>query len=118
VWLLEKYVRRDKVLYQLDLLDSGKPSIGSLPDTIMFAIAPACISVIYCNYYTFLESKWGVASLFMVGSLIMESLLVDAGFLVQKGWEIWYSIPFYFSMYFLFLPWHIKFIKGGNRTSI
>ncbi|MEW9109668.1 MAG: hypothetical protein AB2374_09985 [Cytobacillus gottheilii] len=97
--------------FQLDLLDSGKPSIGSIPDTIMFAIAPACISVIYCNYYISVKSKWIVAIIFTIVALITEYLLVNVGFLKQKGWEIWYSAPFYVIMFFLFLPWHIKFIK-------
>jgi hypothetical protein len=100
------------LFYQLDLLDSGKPSIGSAPDTIMFAIAPACIAVIFCNYFTSSKSKWGIALLFTVGSLVIEYLLVNVGFLVQKGWKVWYSIPFYIGMYFLFLPWHLQFIRG------
>jgi hypothetical protein len=100
------------MFYQLDLLDSGKPTIGSIPDIIMFAISPACVSVIYCNYLTSSKSKWGVALVFTLGSLITEYLLVNVGFLVQKGWKVWYSIPFYLLMYFLYLPLHIKYIKG------
>lgn len=97
--------------FQLDLLDSGKPSIGSLPDTIMFAIAPACASVIFCNSYLSSTAKSLVATIFTLGSIIMEFFMVGFGFLVYKGWETWYSIPIYFIMYFFYLPWHIKFIK-------
>jgi hypothetical protein len=100
--------------YQLDLLDSGKPSIGSIPDTIMFFITPACVGVIFFNFFTSIRYKWVVSATFTIGSLIAEYLLVIVGFLGQKGWEIWYSIPIYIVLYFLFLPWHIKFVRDKS----
>lgn len=100
--------------YQLDLLDSGKPSIGSIPDTIMFFIAPACVGVIFFNFFISKRNKWIVATIFTIGSLVTEYLLETVGFLVQKGWEIWYSIPIYIIFYFLFLPWHVKFIRDKS----
>lgn len=100
--------------YQLDLLDSGKPSIGSLPDTIMFGFAPACASVVYCNFYVSSTAKRFLGTLFTLGSIIMEYSLVAIGFLVQKGWSTWYSIPIYLILYFIFLPRHIKFIRNAK----
>lgn len=104
------------LFFQLDLLDSGKPAIGSFPDLIMFAIAPSCIAVLYLNYYT-KENRWIIGLMFTIGSLMTEYLLVKVGFLIQKGWRIWYSIPFYGFMYFILLPWHLRFIRGEKKTN-
>lgn len=98
------------LFFQLDLLDSGKPAIGSFPDLIMFSIAPSCIAVLYLNYYTN-NKRWIIGLIFTLCSLIIEYLLVKVGFLTQKGWRTWYSIPFYSFMYFIFLPWHLRFIR-------
>jgi hypothetical protein len=102
------------LFYQLDLLDSGRPDIGEVPDIVMFAIAPSSIAILYLNYYN-PKRKWTVGLLFTVCSLLIEYLLVKAGFLIQKGWHIWYSIPAYLFMFFVFLPLHLQVIRGEKK---
>ncbi len=83
------------LFFQLDLLDSGDPSIGGIPDIVMFSFVPPAIANLYLNFVT-TKNKWVLTSLFVAFSLLSEYLLVKAGFLIQKGWHVWYSIPFYF----------------------
>jgi hypothetical protein len=100
--------------YQLDLLDSGDPSIGGIADTIMFSIAPACVSILYLNLYK-PQRKWVISIAFTAAALLMEALLVQVGFLTQKGWRVWYSTPFYWLMFFVFLPWHLQIVRGTKQ---
>lgn len=97
--------------FQLDLLDSGDPSIGGIPDLFMFTLAPPSIGILYLNLAT-TKNRWILTSLFVGFSVVFEYLLVQAGFLIQKGWQVWYSIPFYFLFFHVFLPWLLHFIRG------
>lgn len=90
------------LFFQLDLLDSGDPSIGGIPDIVMFSFVPPAIANLYLNFVT-TKNKWVLTSLFVAFSLLSEYLLVKAGFLIQKkGWHVWYSIPFYFFCSFMY----------------
>lgn len=100
--------------FQLDLLDSGDPSIGGIPDLVMFAIAPSCVAILYLNHYH-PNQRWSISLLFTGLSLFFEYLLATVGFLTYKRWRIWYSIPFYFLFYLVFLSWHLQFIRGEER---
>ncbi|MBP1156960.1 MULTISPECIES: hypothetical protein [unclassified Paenibacillus] len=102
--------------FQLDLLDSGDPSIGGIPDLFMFTLAPPSIALLYLNFVT-TRNKWILTSLFVGFSLVFEYLLVKAGFLIQKGWHVWYSIPFYFLFFHVFLPWHLHYIRGEEALN-
>ncbi|MED4600153.1 hypothetical protein P9314_05445 [Paenibacillus validus] len=102
--------------FQLDLLDSGDPSIGGIPDIVMFSFVPPAIANLYLNFVT-TKNKWVLTSLFVAFSLLSEYLLVKAGFLIQKGWHVWYSIPFYFLFFHVFLPWHLRFIRSAEAAN-
>ncbi|MDF2921840.1 MAG: hypothetical protein K0R57_754 [Paenibacillaceae bacterium] len=103
--------------FQLDLLDSGDPSIGGIADIIVFTIAPSCIALLYLNVYN-PRRKWIFSLSFSLLSLLLEYILVVAGFLIQKGWHTWYSIPLYFLFYHFGLPWHLQYIRQETRVNI
>lgn len=105
------------LFFQLDMLDSGDPSIGGIADIIVFTFAPASISLLYLNFYKS-NIKWMLSIAFTLLSVAMEYWLVAAGFFTQKGWHVWYSIPLYFLFFFFFLPWHFHFVRGRTEIHI
>lgn len=102
--------------FQLDLLDSGNPSIGGIPDVFMFAIVPVAISILYINLLS-KSNRWLLSGLFTGASLLLEYISVKVGFLIQKNWYTWYSIPFYWIYFAVFLPWHINYIRHIKTSS-
>lgn len=103
--------------FLLDLLDSGDPAIGGIPDIIMFSVAPSSIAILYLNALQRFGRRLLLSILFTGASLAMEYALVRSGFLIEKGWKVWYSPPFYLPFFLLFLPWHLSFIRSSRASS-
>lgn len=96
--------------YILDLMDSGKPSIGGLPDIFMFVIGPATSAILFLNRYN-TPTKLKRVLLFSLASFLVEYILGKLGFLKLKRWKPFYSIPFYLLAFWVVLPWTLKLIR-------
>lgn len=94
----------------LDLMDSGKPSIGGLPDIFMFVIGPATSAILFLNRYN-TPTKLIRVLLFSLASFLVEYILGKLGFLKLKRWKPFYSIPFYLLVFWVVLPWTLKLIR-------
>ncbi|MFM9329268.1 hypothetical protein [Paenibacillus mesotrionivorans] len=105
------------LFFQLDLLDSGDPSIGGIADIIVFTFAPSSISLLFLNFYK-PNIKWAMSIGFTLLAVALEYWLVTVGFFTQKGWQVWYSIPLYFLFFFFFLPWHLRYVRGKGEVVV
>ncbi|RAV05060.1 hypothetical protein DQG13_04040 [Paenibacillus sp. YN15] len=105
------------LFFQLDLLDSGDPSIGGIADIIVFTLAPSSIALLYLNFYK-PNIKWIISLIFTGMAFVMEYCLTALGFFTQKGWHVWYSIPLYFVLFFFFLPWHLRYVRGKTEVHV
>ncbi|MBV7509635.1 hypothetical protein KW850_31430 [Bacillus sp. sid0103] len=94
----------------LDLMDSGKPSIGGLPDIFMFVIGPATSAILFLNRYN-TPTKLIRVLLFSLASFLVEYILGKLRFLKLKRWKPFYSIPFYLLVFWVVLPWTLKLIR-------
>lgn len=99
------------LFFILDLMDSGQPSIGGIPDIFMYVIGPASMGVLFLNHH---DSPTRLIRIlfFSVLSFLIEFILGKIGFLTLKGWKPVYSIPFYLFLFAIFLPGMLKLIRG------
>lgn len=102
---------------QLDILDSGDPFILGIADIIVFTVAPSSIALLYLNFYK-PNIKWVISILFTLLAVVMEYCLTAVGFFTQRGWHVWYSIPLYFVLFFFFLPWHLRYVRGKTEIHV
>jgi hypothetical protein len=96
-----------------DFFDLGKKGGYGLGDVMTIAIIPSALSVIFLNFLK-LDKKWGYVVLFTFLSFLYEWGAVQSGFMILKGWHTWWSIPFYFLMFGLFLPWHLRVMRNES----
>ncbi|OPX87507.1 MAG: hypothetical protein A4E53_02459 [Pelotomaculum sp. PtaB.Bin104] len=94
----------------LDVFDIGDPYLEGIGDLMSYAIIPSCLAVIFLNYFN-QSQKWFHVTLFIVISFTFEWVLTQVGYMKLKGWQNYYSIPVYFVVYSMWLPWHLKLIQ-------
>lgn len=97
----------------LDVFDLGKGEIVGIGDIFTFGIIASSLAVIFLNYLK-RDNKWILVIVFIILSSLFEWTLVKVGYMKLHGWQTWWSIPAYFIMFGLFLPWHLKFIRKNN----
>lgn len=101
----------------LDLFDIGNPTIEGVGDLMTYAVIPPSLAVVYLNYYD-RGKKWLYISLFIIISFSFEWGLTQAGYMELKGWQNWYSLPVYYIIYSLWLPWHSNLMQHTNKEPI
>jgi hypothetical protein len=99
------------IFFILDLMDSGDPSIGGLPDIFMFVIGPGATAILFLNYYC-RPGKLVRVLFYSALSYMIEYILVKLGFIKLKGWKPIYSIPCYLLIFGVVLPWILKLIRN------
>ncbi|MDM5326954.1 hypothetical protein [Neobacillus sp. CF12] len=98
------------LFFIFDLMDSGDPSIGGIPDIFMFVIGPAATAILFLNRYN-TPTKLIRVIFFSILSFLVEYILGRLGYLKLKGWRPVYSIPFYLLLFAIVLPWTLKIIR-------
>lgn len=101
----------------LDLFDLAKRNTTELSDSFLLSFVPACISIIYVNFYSS-HKRWIFAVIFTLFSFFLELGLVKVGYMRNKNWETWYGIPVYFIIYRFFFPWFLKLIITKKLTKV
>lgn len=99
------------LFFILDLMDSGDPSIGGVPDIFMFVIGPASMAILFLNQ----PKKVIRILIFSLISYLIEYCLARLGFLKLKGWKPYYSIPFYLLIFAFVLPWILNIIRNNKK---
>ena len=93
-----------------DTFDLAKSNTTELSDSFLLSFVPACIAVIYVNFYRS-RARWTFAFIFTLLSFFLELGLVTSGYMRNKSWETWYGLPVYFIAYRFFFPWFLKIIS-------
>lgn len=94
----------------LDTFDLAKKNTTELSDTFLLSFVPACISVIYVNFYSS-KKRWTFAIIFTLLSFFLELGLVKVGYMKNVTWKTWYGLPVYFLLYSFFFPWLLKLLS-------
>ena len=98
------------LFFIFDLMDSGDPSIGGIPDIFMFVIGPAATAILFLNRYN-TPTKLIRVIFFSMLSFLVEYILGRLGYIKLKGWRPVFSIPFYLLLFAIVLPWTLKIIR-------
>ncbi|TDL64047.1 hypothetical protein E2R56_26760 [Rhodococcus qingshengii] len=100
-----------------DLFDLAKSNTTELSDSFLLSFVPACISVIYVNFYNS-RKRWIFSISFTLVSFFLEIGLVQVGYMKNKNWETWYGLPVYFIIYRFFFPWFLKLITTKKLVKV
>ncbi|MBP1935073.1 hypothetical protein [Ammoniphilus resinae] len=97
----------------LDLYDLGADGLQLL-DLPVEALLPPSIGIIYLNFLPKNKRRHVVYIMgWTVFSVVYEWLAILCGFEKLKEWSLWYSALVYL-LVFLFLRWHLYFIRSGR----
>jgi len=97
------------------LYELAKPGIQLRVHIIELTLA-ASYGIIYLNFMPQKLLKFVLYTVIWVAfSLFFESVLVHFKFINYTGWKLLYSVPYYIFA-FLFLRWHIHYIRIANKV--
>lgn len=96
-----------------NIFDIGTKSDG-LPELLLYGFIPSCIAVIFLNFYDRTNKKNLLSILFTIISLLLEWFADLTGIMTSNIWKLYYTIPVFTIVFFLCLPWHLKFIRKTN----
>lgn len=93
-----------------DIFDIGTKRDG-LPELLLYGFIPSLIGIIFLNLLEAISRKRALIISFIIISTILEWLAEKTGIMTSEIWKFYYSIPVFAFVFFIGLPWHIKFVR-------
>lgn len=96
-----------------NIFDIGTKRDG-LPELLLYGLIPSLIAIIFLNLFEATKRKKALIIFFIFLSTLLEWIAHKTGIMISGIWKFYYSIPVFAFVFFVGLPWHLKFIRTNH----